>query len=86
MRFISYPAEGGKDILCHANDNDCTLGCFIISPLSTFQTATDCSDWIFDADYEFGIILYYDVIFMVPRAIVTSFFAVFLLSRESFVI
>ena len=34
----------------------CYLGCFIISPLSTFQTATNFSDWIFDADYEFGII------------------------------
>ena len=34
----------------------CILGCFIISPLSTFQTATNSSGWIFDADYEFGII------------------------------
>ena len=33
-----------------------SLGSFIISPLLTFQTATNFSDWIFDADYEFGII------------------------------
>ena len=52
----------------------CAIGCFIISPLSTFQTATNFSDWIFGTDY---IIFYYDVIFMVPRAIITSFFVVF---------
>ena len=33
-----------------------------------------------------ALFLYYDVIFMVPCAIVTSFFAVFLVSRESFAI
>ena len=32
------------------------LGFFIISPLSSFRTATYISDWIFDTDYEFGII------------------------------
>ena len=31
----------------------CIVGCFIISTLSTFQTASNFSDWI-DADYEFG--------------------------------
>ena len=34
-----------------------TVRCFIISPSSTFQTATNFSNWIFDAVYEFGIIL-----------------------------
>ena len=33
-----------------------------------------------------SLFLYYDVIFMVPCAIITSFFAVFLVSQESLVI
>ena len=32
------------------------LDCFKISPLSTFQTDTNFSDWIVGTDYEFGII------------------------------
>ena len=32
------------------------------------------------------LFLCYDVIFMAPRAIITSFFAVFLVSRESFAV
>ena len=31
-----------------------------------------------------ALFLYYEVIFMVPRAIIRPFFAVFLVSRESF--
>ena len=53
-----------------------SLSCFIISPLSYFSTATLFSDGIFDADHEFDIIFYYDVILGVPRAMMTSFFPI----------
>ena len=49
------------------------LDCFIITPLSNFLTATLFSDGIFDADHEFDIIFYYDVILGVPRAMMPSF-------------
>ena len=65
----------------------CALGCFLISLFSTFQRATSFYDWNFSALItNLALFLDYGVIFMVPRKIITSFFAVSLVSRESFVI
>ena len=58
----------------------CAIGCFIISPLSTFQTATNFSDWIFGTDY---------IIFIMTSSLwcpvrLLRHFPCFLVSRESF--